>query len=623
MNAAETHPSSPRGAALRAAFARHRFALALIVAAATTLFLAPLIRGEVFALRDHFDYFQPLRWFTAEELRAGRLPLWNPYSASGEPWFANPQTGVFYPPAWLFLVLPFATAYMLHLLAHLVLLGSGSYLLFQRSVARGAALAGAVAVMFSGPVLSLLDVSNNFCTLAWMPLALWCAAERAWKRGGTVLAMAFLAGEPFFAAFAAVAFAVVALAGAARGERGEAVRGVALSAVIAFGLSAVQLLPFLEFVAQSDRTGSMSDALILRDSMPLRDWLRVAVPRSGGTAFDPTLGQHFIPIVYAGVVVAGLALLGLTTIARRPETRGWLLLLGLSIAVSTGPQLLTQLPLTIFRYPARLVPVGAIAIAALAAIGWDRIRRDRRWLDLVLVLVIVADLLPRATPLLGVQPFRTDVVPYDREIGASGKILKFGEPDVRNRTAWISGYLNLYERRFDTFTAAPLATASYVRFYRELVESPTFHEYATAAIAHIVSTYELPEPWHLVAHAGEVGVYRNPQAWPMAALFTRGVASMRYAQWELDTSSARIVVNAPRAGLLVLRQQAAPGWEVEVDGKRAQPLVIDGVFRGVEVNEGRHEVVWRYRPWTFTAGGIMTIVTLLSLQIRLFVKHRR
>ncbi|MFL6248499.1 MAG: hypothetical protein ACJ74H_20920, partial [Thermoanaerobaculia bacterium] len=133
---------------------RHRFAFALLALLALTLFLPALLKREVFTLRDHFDYFQPLRAFTADELRAGHLPLWNPYSASGEPWLANPQTGVFYPPAWLFLVLPFATAYMLYLLLHSILLGCGAYLLFVRRASPGAAMVGAAALMFSGPVLS-------------------------------------------------------------------------------------------------------------------------------------------------------------------------------------------------------------------------------------------------------------------------------------------------------------------------------------------------------------------------------------------------------------------------------------------------------------------------------------
>ena len=71
-------------------------------------------------------------------------------------------------------------------------LGAGAYLLFARAVSAGAALVGAVAITFAGPTLSLLDVSNNLATLAWIPVALWCAAEGAWSRGGIVLALAFL-----------------------------------------------------------------------------------------------------------------------------------------------------------------------------------------------------------------------------------------------------------------------------------------------------------------------------------------------------------------------------------------------------------------------------------------------
>ena len=100
---------------VRAAWARHRFALALLALVVAILFAPALAQREVFTFRDHSDYFQPLRYFTAQHIRAYVLPHWNPYSASGESWLANPQTGVFYPPTWLFAFLPFETAYMLYL----------------------------------------------------------------------------------------------------------------------------------------------------------------------------------------------------------------------------------------------------------------------------------------------------------------------------------------------------------------------------------------------------------------------------------------------------------------------------------------------------------------------------
>ena len=590
---------------------RHRFALAFLFLVGAVLFLPALAKQEVFTTRDHFDYFQPLRFFTAEELRAGRLPFWNPYSASGEPWLANPQTGVFYPPSWLFLALPFPTAYMLFLLAHLVILGWGAYLLFSRTASPGAAMVGATAVMFCGPTLSLLDVNNNLATLAWIPLALWCAAEGAWRRGALVLALAFLGGEPFFAAVAAFMYAIVAL-------HQKKVRGLVLTAISAIGLSAIQLFPFLESLPGTDRA-SMSATDVLRDSMPLRDWLRIAVPPSlDASAFDPKLGQHFIPVVYVGMAVVALAIAGLLSIRKR-EVLGWLALLAVSVVVAAGPALLVRLPLTLFRYPARLVPLGALAIAGLAVAGWDRLRPNRRWLDLVLVLVVVADLLPRVRPLLQSAKWSRDVVPYAKSIGADSKIVRVTDKVPADRAAWISGYLNLYDRRFDAYTAAPFASDRYVKFYREMLEKPSPQPLVFLPAGYILTAIPLAPPHQLIARRADARIYRDPVAWPMA----RQVSGTKIvpATWEMTTSRAVVRVESDVDGTVVLAQQDAPGWRVTVDGKEHEKMLFDGLFRAVSVSKGKHEIVWTYRPRTFFLGVVMTLVTLLALQISYVVKR--
>lgn len=597
---------------------RHRFALAFLFLLALPPFAAPLIRGEVFVVRDHLDYFQPLRAFTAGELREGRLPLWNPYNASGEPWLANPQTGVFYPPAWLFVVLPFPAAYVLFLFLHLVVLGWSAYLLFERSAPAGAAIVGAAAAMFSGPVLSLLDVNNNLATLSWVPLALWCAAAGAWKRGGAVLALAFLAGEPFFAALGGLMFAVVAIASAPAGGRGRAWRGVAVTAACAIGLSAVQLFPFLEMLRGSDRAAGMSAELVLRHSMAFSDWLRLADPRTAGAGSGQ---QQFIPMLYTGAVVVVLAAIGVVTGWRRRDVAGWMALLAVATVLSVGPSLLVKMPLTLFRYPARFVPLGALALAALAVAGWQRVRRDRRWLDLLVVLVIVADLLPRARPLLRAEPWRPDVVPYAREIGADAKILRVGEIDPRRRTAWMSGYLNLYQRRFEVFTAAPVASERYVTMHRELQQAPTPGRLASLGVGWLLTTLRLREPFLPVAGAAGVTMYRYAPAPPHALL--RSGARVVPLRAEFGTSHARMTVDAAEPGTVELSQQNAPGWRVFVDGREAETLTISGLFRGVRVPAGRHEVAWRYRPASFVAGAVTTILTLFSLQLFLFVKPSR
>jgi hypothetical protein len=460
--------------------------------------------------------------------------------------------------------------------------------------------------MVSGPVLSLLDVNNNLATLAWVPLALWCAVKGAWLSGGVVLTLAFLGGEPFFAAFAALLYVVV-----------RRRRDVLLTGAVAFGLSAVQLFPFVELVIGSDRAGGMEDASVLRHSMSAADWLRVVVPRAGFKG-----GQEFIPVAYVGVITLLLAIVAVVTARRRKDVWAWMGLIAVAVVIGSGPALLARLPVTLFRYPARLVPFAALGICALAAIGWDRLRPEKRWADLLLVLVLVADLLPRAMPLLESAPFRRDVVPYPASVGATGKILRFGEVDARQREGWIAGYLNLYDRRFDEFTAAPLTSAPYVAMHRRLLQSPTFAEFARAGVFYIISPYALPRPWWPVMTRGTLRLYANETAWPMAAHFVPGSPAMRHARWSVDTRHARVTVNAAAEGTLVLRQQAAPGWSVTVDGRPAESLVVEEIFRGVAVPGGRHEVVWTYLPASFQAGAVMTCVTLLSIIAARFVKRR-
>jgi hypothetical protein len=585
----------------RSSLSAHRSSLVLVALLPLILFLIPLLKSEVFTLRDHFDYFQPLRFFTAEELRAGRLPLWNPYNASGEPWLANPQTGVFYPPSWLFLLLPFATAYMLFLCVHLVVLGCGAYLLFARRASAGAALVGATALMFSGPMLSLLDVSNNLATLAWIPLALWCALEGRWRSGGAALALAFLGGEPFFAAVGALLYAVAAP------KDWRLVR----AALVAFGLSAVQLLPFLQLVQSSDRAAGLDAALILHHSMPWRDWPRIAIPTD-----SLALGQQFLPVIYTGVIVCVLAALGIGR-----KTWPWLVLLALAVFLSTGPELIARLPLTLFRYPARLVALAALAIAALAVAGWDRIRPHRRWLDVLVALAIVVDLVPRAWPLLQTGEFRRDVVPYPKAVGADTKMMRVGVIDPDRRAAWISGYLNLYDRRFDAFTAAPVATDAYMRMYRRLQEKPSREELARKAIGWIITPLDLRFP--PAASARGVHVYRNELTLPMAVLLVRSPLRAIPARVSFDTSHARVTVDAPREGVVVVYQQNAPGWRATIDGVEAPSHVVDRVFRVVQVTRGHHEIVWSYRPRALFAGAGITAITLLAVTLFSFVKRSR
>jgi len=605
-----TTTRSPLLSAVRRLLSSHAVPVAVIVLLGCALFVPALIHHDVFTFRDHTDYFQPLRFYTAEHLSTWKLPLWNPYNASGEPWLANPQTGVFYPPTWLFMAMPFETAYMSYLLLHFVILGLGAYVLFARGSTPGAATAGAVALMLCGPTISLFDVNNNLVTFAWVPLAIWCGLERRPRLGGVVLALAFLGGEPFFAAIAALLFVIAC----------REIREILIAALLAFGLSAIQLFPFIELLRASDRRAGLDPSMIFRASMPLRDWLRIATPPP---AFDIMQSQHFIPIIYIGIVTVVLALVALS-LPRKAWP--WLVLLACSAFVAAGNDVpggewIARAPVTLFRYPARVVPFGALAVIALAVIGLDRIPKRRAWVDVVVVLVLVIDLVPRTVVLRSVAPLRLDRVPYPAFVGHDLKMIRLGGAASLNRGAWIGGYLNLYTRRFDAGTAAPVTSQRYITTLTHEILNVGIDHLDAMGVGWVITDRVLPRSRYILA-AEDRGVkaWRSRRALPMARVIEgdgtiRGVQSLA-----VDASRARVRVDTPHGGTLVLTQQTAPGWKVFIDGREANARVYDSFFRAATVPPGKHEILWVFRPFSLLAGAFVTAVTGIALLISVVMK---
>jgi hypothetical protein len=66
-----------------------------------------------------------------------------------------------------------------------------------------------------------------------------------------------------------------------------------------------------------------------------------------------------------------------------------------------------------------------------------------------------------------------------------------------------------------------------------------------------------------------------------------------------DRDRVEVEVESALPGILVLREPYYPGWFVEVDGQPARLLRANVLFRGVEVSEGSHRVVFSYAPFSF------------------------
>ena len=77
-------------------------------------------------------------------------------------------------------------------------------------------------------------------------------------------------------------------------------------------------------------------------------------------------------------------------------------------------------------------------------------------------------------------------------------------------------------------------------------------------------------------------------------------------RWQIATRSEALA-------LLVLAENANPGWEVTVDGQAAEPLTAYTSVRAVCVPAGEHVVEWRFVPRLYWLGAAVTLGALLLL----------
>lgn len=77
----------------------------------------------------------------------------------------------------------------------------------------------------------------------------------------------------------------------------------------------------------------------------------------------------------------------------------------------------------------------------------------------------------------------------------------------------------------------------------------------------------------------------------------------------------QLTVNAPRPGFVVLTDTFYPGWQATVDGQVVNIWRANLAFRAVVVEAGQHEVIFNYRPRSFTIGQWTSLITALVVVV--------
>jgi len=405
--------------------------------ALTILYFWPqLVQGKVLYWGDIGLYFTPMQSFLRDNLRAGRLPLWNPLILCGTPYVGNPQTWPLYPVTAL---LPFVSASQfinLTVALHVWLAGMGTYLFGRRALGLGhvASLLAAVTFMFGGQFVSKEQFPNMVQAMAWLPWILWrldsllrCRRVRNALLLGLVLGLQLLAAHvqmTVLTLYLAAAFGLFAvredpipaasrLSLPSEGRVASLKRdgiGLLLSGVVAAGLAMGQILPTLALFQDAARHW-LPFAIVNRFFLPVNEIGNFLLPRLHGHPFygDWTgRGNFWETCCYVGWLPFALAVWGGVSAWRgqgikplRFWTGVFIVSLWMALGGHGGLYHLAYFALPGFRAfhdPARCLFPACFALSLLAGYGAERIRTSYpskiggRGAALLILLITFADL---------------------------------------------------------------------------------------------------------------------------------------------------------------------------------------------------------------------------------------
>lgn len=360
-------------------------AICLVLAFLALGFFYQFLYGQnILSFRDLALYFFPLRSLMVQMVKAGQLPLWNPYIFCGYPLLGTLQVGFFYPLSLIYYFLPFNLAFNYFTIIHYFLAALFMYWLTRHfNLARSAAFLSAIIFAFSGYLISMANMNTTLMALTWVPLALLCFDKGEGLKLSFILAMIFLGGEPTVLYLTLIFLAFYGLVVGEHKRQMITLLGGAL--LLAGGLAAIQLFPFMETVWHSMRTNVADYTFVAEKSFPPRELLTFLFPFffgnliKDGSYLKALLGdQHQIWLIssYCGFFPLFFAFSSWRCQDKRVLALWGAAIFSLFLALGRFtpiyPFLFKYWPgLSFVRYPVKFISLAIFALAILAGFGFQ------------------------------------------------------------------------------------------------------------------------------------------------------------------------------------------------------------------------------------------------------------
>ena len=372
---------------------KKNFAVILLFIIAILYFAPVIFSRNTFIARDIYMFYNPKHFFSAETIKQGVLPLWNPYLAGGVPFQANVQSCVFYPLSLIFYLLPFQLGYKFFIISHYFLGSLFMYLLMREWRATVyASLVASMVFSYGGYLVSILD---NVCFLTsaiWLPVIL-LFHHRALKTGAYFysgitavgIALQIFAGDLSFYVLTTVMslflytlfWPFIRNTPSLRSTSIKLWYQLICSLCLGFLLAAVQIIPMLELAINSTRYQGLTFETVTKWSYHPLEFLQLLMPFLFGSIVPQTrwFGQLWLDTFYMGIFPLLFAVFFI--FYGRERLRYFLMaLLFCSLFLSIGHYnplfkfIYQWIPgLNMLQYPVKFLFPGAFCLSIMAGMG--------------------------------------------------------------------------------------------------------------------------------------------------------------------------------------------------------------------------------------------------------------
>lgn len=204
------------------------------------------------------------------------------------------------------------------------------------------------------------------------------------------------------------------------------------------------------------------------------------------------------------------------------------------------------------------------------------------------------------------RPDVRDEVAHSMPQVASTWPARSGFPPVDHVGHTYGAHVDVDPGEVEAFKLRLLHPAAFVRVERVRLKGTAGEDHL---LSHLVGLGD-----HSIAYRSEdVVIYQNYDLLPRAYIVPASALSVSEGELSLppslraeDVETVEMLVYGDRrvelrasvkeASYLVLADQDYPGWRATVDGVPTPILPIDGVFRGLPLSPGEHDVIFTYRP---------------------------